>query len=84
MCDFPIIQEVAELFGGPIQESLLFFRELWCGQFCEFLPIRHTGEQFTLPPYAAGFERIPLCFRKRGQHIAKDLKDTNGNVFTTQ
>jgi hypothetical protein len=60
MRDVPVIQHRAQLLAGALDESLFGGRQLRRLGRHELLPVRASGEQFTVPPNGAGVQSLAL------------------------
>ena len=65
--DFPIVDHGAQLLRWPIKKRLLFGAEGGLRIAQKFVPIWPAGEQFAVPPHGAGFQRLSLGLRNRGE-----------------
>ena len=84
VADLPVVEHPAQFFAWTVEEGLLFLRQLRRRIRHQPLPVRHAGEQLTVPPNAAGFERFALGIRHLGQHLAVDVQQRFGDLLASK
>ncbi len=77
--DVPVVDHAAQFLARAVDERLLFGREPGRLGRQQLVPVRSAGEQLTVPPHGAGFERLSFRVRHRRQHAPVRLQERPGD-----
>ena len=67
----PVAGHAAQCVDFMVEEALFFVGQCRPRRIEQPPPVRAAGEEFAVPPYRAGFERITLGLRHRRHQLAE-------------